>query len=223
MSEIEKETNMQPIITWPYVLRRGHSKNPAGGACAMDAINWLVHGKHGDKPDCACPVIGKYVIGLNDAMPDDQRQRLLAFLPRIAGSRSAAHKQARGEILARGAVRVIAPIALDAAGLDTQAAALRALSPDCTVSTAAAKAKAAAAAAEAAEVAEVAAAWAAAWAEEAAAAWAAKAAAAAAAWDAALTLLDDALSAGPQGEPWSADVVDAGAALYRAHGGKVTA
>lgn len=33
--------------TWTYNLSRGHSADPSGGACAMDAVNWLVHGKHG--------------------------------------------------------------------------------------------------------------------------------------------------------------------------------
>ncbi len=177
--------------TWTYTLRRGHSADPSGGACAMDAVNWLVHGRHGDQPECACPVIGRYVIGINDAMPDDQRQRLLAFLPRIAGSRSAAHEQARAEILARGAVRVLAPIALDAAGMHTEAARLRALPADCSLHDAAEAARAAWVAAEAARAAWVAAeaARAALAAEAARAAMEAARAARAASWDAALQLL----------------------------------
>lgn len=201
--------------TWTYTLRRGHGNDPGNGACAMDAINWLVHGKHGDQPECACPVVGRYVIGLNDAMPDDQRQRLLPYLHRIAGSRSPAHEQVRAEILARGAVRVLAPLALDAAGLTAEAARLRALSADCMMQTTEEAAKAA----KAAGTRETAAAARAAN----AAAWAANAAKAAAAWDAALTLLDEALAAGPQGEPWSAGQVDAGMAAYRAAGGRVMA
>ena len=64
-------------VTWPYVLRRGHSDNPADGACAMDALNWLAHGEHGDAPECAAPCIRDFVIPGNDAMPHDHRQRLL--------------------------------------------------------------------------------------------------------------------------------------------------
>lgn len=215
--------------TWTYTLRRGHGNDPGNGACAMDAINWLVHGKHGDQPECACPVVGRYVIGLNDAMPDDQRQRLLPYLHRIAGSRSPAHEQVRAEILARGAVRVLAPLALDAAGLTAEAARLRALSADCMMQTTEEAAKAAKAAGTRETAAWAAAntaeawAWAAAARAANAAAWAANAAKAAAAWDAALTLLDEALAAGPQGEPWSAGQVDAGMAAYRAAGGRVMA
>lgn len=222
--------------TWTYTLRRGHSGDPGDGACAMDAVNWLVHEKHGDKPECACPVIGRYVIGLNDTMPDGQRQRLLPFLHRIAGSRSPAQEQVRAEILARGAVRVLTPLALDAEGLTAEAARLRALPADCTMKEAALAAAAAAektAAARKAQAAAERAAQAAAAAQAvqkakatqevaALAAWAAEVAGPAA-WDAALALLDEALSAGPQGEPWSAVQVDAGMAAYRAAGGRVTA
>ena len=226
--------------TWTYTLWRGHSEDPSGGACAMDAVNWLVHGKHGDQPACACPVIGRYVIGLNDAMPHDQRQRLLPFLHRIAGSRSPDHEQARAEILARGAVRVLTPLVLDAEGLTAEAARLRAMPADCTmeeVKAAAWEAKVAAAWEAKVAAADMAAAWgvkasaayvAAVYVAGAAAAASAAAAAAAevagpAVWDAALALLDEALSAGPQGEPWSAAQVDAGMAAYRAAGGKVMA
>jgi hypothetical protein len=243
----DAHTGDPTMNTWTYTLRRGHSADPSGGACAMDAVNWLVHGRHGDRPECACPVIGRYVIGINDKMPDGQRQRLLAFLPRIAGSRSAAHQQARAEILARGAVRVLAPIALDAAGLSGEAKRLRALAPDCTMREAARAARAARAAADAAARAAWAAraagaaGWAAADAAADAAAWAAEAAwaadaaascaeaareaaeAAEAAWDAALQLLSDALDAGPQGEPWSATQIADGTAAYRAAGGLVPA
>src|SRR5437899_1834786 len=108
---------VQQIVTWPYTLRRGHSSNPAEGSCAMDAVNWLVHGKHGDAPECACPVISQYVIAGNDAMPDDVRQRLLPYLHRIAGSRSAKHEAVRLRILVLAAARIFVPLALVKAGL----------------------------------------------------------------------------------------------------------
>ena len=227
------------IVTWPYRLRKGHSDNPAEGACAMDAVNWLVHGKHGDAPECACPVIAAYVIRGNDAMPDDIRQRLLPSLHRIAGSRSVGHQEARLRILVLAAVRVFAPRALDAAGLREHAALLRALPDDVDWTAAratAATAAAAGAAAARATAAEAAAAWTtAAWARRrrgrrrgrrrrrrgrrratAGRRRAAAAAAAAAAWDDYFLVLDQALNAGPQGEAWSADVIAAGAAHYRA-------
>ena len=237
------------IMTWPYTLRNGHSDNPAEGACAMDAINWLVHGKHGDAPECACPIISAYVINGNDRMPDDIRQKLLPYLHRIAGSRSIGHEQARMRILQLAALRIFAANALDSAGLHNHATRLRALPDDVDMKKAAAAAAAAwaaavagaaaaawaamaaqaaaraaanAAAADAAAADAAMAAWAAwaaraaadaaAWAAAAdAAAWAAADAAAAdaAAWDDYFVVLDQVLNAGPQGEPWSADTVEA--------------
>ena len=229
---------------WPYTLRRGHSNAPAEGACAMDAVNWLVHGKHGDTPECACPVIGAYVIAGNDAMPDDVRQKLLPYLHRIAGSRSKNHQWARARALVLGAVRVVAPMALDAAGLSEHAAFLRSLPDDVPLDAAGIAAweamnaarearerasfgcayltdemvvatgarEASACATDAAERAAVTKAAKGSAASKAkgfseAATLAAYAASEMQAWDPYFTVLDDALSAGPQGGPWSAHAV----------------
>jgi hypothetical protein len=114
---------------WPYKLRAGHTRNPAGGACAMAAVNWLVHGKHSDRPKCACPVVGRFVMAGNDAMDDDDRQRLLPYLHRIAGSRSPEYAQSRAAIIVSAALRIWAPKWLDDAGLPIPARQLREL-PD---------------------------------------------------------------------------------------------
>jgi hypothetical protein len=169
---------------WPYVLIKGHTDDASTGACAMAAVSWLMHGKHSDKPECACPVLTSFVIPANDAMPADVRQRFLPYLHRIAGSRSEKHEAARTRILWLAAVRIFAPIALDQSGLHAEAEKLRALPDDVSAETAA----------KAAET----------------AAWAAKAEArhANTVWDAYFAVLDEALSAGPQGEPWSADVME---------------
>ena len=255
------------MITWPYRLRKGHSDDPAEGACAMDAVNWLVHGRHGDQPECACPVIGAFVIGGNDAMDGTTRQRLLAYLPRIAGSRSEEHETARTRILVLAATRVFAPRALDAAGLHEFSGVLRSLPDDVSfldvleltveiarvahnakptwtaqvVNAAAAAATGAAetiwatrtealtaAAGHAAKAAKFAAFGAAYMAQKehmvarataAQAHWAATDAAATVWWGDYFPVLDAALSAGPQGEPWSADVIERGAQEYASHGG----
>ena len=222
---------MSQFITWPYYLLRGHSNNPSQGACAMDAVNWLVHGQHGDAPACACPAIRHFVTRGNDAMPDDARQRLLPYLHRIAGSLSPEHEGARERVMWLGAVRVFGPRALDAAGLHDHAQGLRSLPDDVTK--------------EAAVLAADGAAWAAAqawtqtgkekavrWAMEAAEmaartpyagmalpALAVGAADAANAWEDYFQVLDAALNAGPQGEPWSANTLAVGLMAYQNAGG----
>ena len=276
------------MITWPYILRAGHSDTPDGGACAMDAVNWLVHGKHGDEPKCACPIITAFVISGNDAMPDDVRQRLLPYLHRIAGSISSDHEAARVRVLWLAAVRVFAPMGLDVARMHGAATLLRALPDDVSATVAASvvmlaeakergaadalmRAKAlttgvdqrytaklvdmaligAGRAKEAAHCAYEASVTAVAirrsWAEATApsvvrhqrqaarfSATSARAVAEvaftfcafetlSAIWDAYFATLDAALSAGPQGEPWSADVLHAADNLYRQAGGLVMA
>ena len=194
-----------PIITWPYRLRAGHSPTPAQGACIMDAINWLMHGEHGDAPPCVAPPLRGYCIPGNDAMPDNVRQRFLPFAHRLAGSASPEHDAARVRVLVLGAVRVFASRALDAEGLTQEAARLRALPDDATYE------EMRAAAARAAARAAAYAAYAAARAAADAAAYAADAAAYAdGVWDDYFAVLDAALRAGPEGEPWSADAVERG-------------
>jgi hypothetical protein len=114
------------MFTWPYHLKVGHSDDPAAGTCAMDAINWLVHGEHGDHPKCACPLITGFVIRSNDLMPDDVRQGLLIFLHRIAGSLSEASIAARLKVLAYHTIEAGAQLC-DTLGLQQQASAYRAL------------------------------------------------------------------------------------------------
>ena len=216
---------MTQLITWPYILRQGHTNDPSEGACAMDAVNWFAHGLHGDQPACASPVISAFVIVGNDAMPDDVRQRLLAYLPRIAGSRSPAHEARRAKILVVAAFRVFASGALDAAGLPDEAAALRIIADQLDHGLSYGAAGAAARAAWAAGAAARAA-WAAGVAATAAgaaarAARAAKAAEAAEVWEDYFSVLDAVLEAGPQGEPWSADALDAATTRYSAAGGKL--
>jgi hypothetical protein len=141
-------------------------------------------------------------------MPDDVRQRLIAYLPRIAGSRSADHEAARLRVMVMAAVRVFAPRALDAAGLHDHAATLRALPDDASyvdvkqAARAAVRAAWAAWAAWAADAADAARAADAERAADAAAETAARAARAREeAWDDYSAVLDAALSAGPQGGP----------------------
>jgi len=97
---------MQNILTWPYKLRAGHSKNPAEGACIMDAINWLVHGEHGDHPPCVDPIFIEFCIGGNDNMPDNMRQKFLLRAHLLAGSNDPETRGARTKILVLSALRI---------------------------------------------------------------------------------------------------------------------
>lgn len=110
---------------WQFDLRRGNSDNPRNGACLLDAVSWFEYGRLGDHPDCVCPVIAAFARPVNDALPDDSRHRLKVFLGRLAGTVDPGAEQERAEYLAWQAIRVFAPLALDAAGFSLYAARLR--------------------------------------------------------------------------------------------------
>ena len=154
----------------------GHS-GPPDGWCVMEAVAYVTGEPWSDHPRCACPVVTRYAMRLNDRLTKDERQRLIPYIVRIAGSRATREvEQQRAYLAATRAVKRFAPLALDARGLGEQAAALRAL-PDITDRRTALGAKTAAAAAAADADADAAAAYAAADAAAYAAADAADAAA----------------------------------------------
>jgi hypothetical protein len=183
-------------------LDAGSHAPDEGTYCAMELVAYVAGEPHSERPDCACPVIAAYTMRLNDALGEEDRQRLLPFIARIAGSRATpAAKLARCYLAATRAVKVFAPLALEARGLPAAAATLRAL-PDIVDRDTASRRAAAAAAAYAANAAAAYDAYDAAYAAAAAAAaYAANAAAAAAApspaiVDEALRCLSDMLDIG---------------------------
>ncbi len=99
------------------VLKTGSHESREAGMCAMEAVAWLANEPHSDEPSCACPVIAAYVRVLNDRMPDDQRQRLVKYLPALIGTNDPTKLRARAELLAWAAIRQFAPPALRAVGL----------------------------------------------------------------------------------------------------------
>ena len=159
-------------------LHRGtHPSTPE--YCVMEATAVYVGEQKKDRNvDAVSPVIESYARALNDALPDEWRQRLVAFIPRLPNTKGTP-EQEQGRIwMAQDvATRVFAPFALRAAKLIAQAEVLEALPPVTTAETS----RVAVWAAEAAKA--EAAVWAAVWAaaREAPAA-AAEAAARAAAW-----------------------------------------
>lgn len=116
-------SNLQDI--WRFDLRQGSSSSPATGACLYDAISWFEYGELGDHPACSCDVIAAYGRGMNDILPDAERQRLKAYIPRLIGNVDPEARLARAEYLAWRSIRVFAPLALDAAGFPDAAERLR--------------------------------------------------------------------------------------------------
>ena len=117
-----------------YKLTHGSHAAREDGMCLMEAVAFLAGEPHTDTPACACPMLTAFAVALNDAMGtgpagDALRARHLHDLaPMLVGSRSTPDvERRRAFVLADHAVRVIAPLALESAGLGDEAAKLRAL------------------------------------------------------------------------------------------------
>jgi hypothetical protein len=122
------------ILNW-RVLEGSHAfPGRDGGTCINEAAIVAAGFKYrsvedvGDMPPCFSPVIAQFALSLNDRMPDDQRQRLLPFVARLAGTADKPGVELRrAEYLALEACRRFLSRALDAAGLPDHAARCRAV------------------------------------------------------------------------------------------------
>lgn len=116
---------------FPDAISYGPHPSPNEGACVMEVVSLFAGEPFSDQPACACPLITTFATHINDRLPDDaSRTRLLGpLVPLIAGSRRDAETERRRVYIAADyAVRVFAPLALDARGCSSEAANLRALS-----------------------------------------------------------------------------------------------
>lgn len=70
-------------------LSRGMHLVPEHGLCVMEAVCYIMAEKRfTDYPQCACPVVANLAIHINDTVSDRERQLLLPYVLRIAGSRT---------------------------------------------------------------------------------------------------------------------------------------
>lgn len=109
-------------------IKSGSHRLPSEGSCTMEiaclaaGFAWTEVRSADDLPECMSRVIGAYVIRLNDAMPDAERQKLMAFVPRLTMTRGTdAEEQARAEYLVMNAAKPAAVSALRSAGLHDHA------------------------------------------------------------------------------------------------------
>ncbi|WP_158883300.1 hypothetical protein [Amycolatopsis anabasis] len=67
-------------------LAVGAHHGPAEGACLMECVSVVAGEPWSDRPACTDPVLAAAARGANDALPDEERQRLLPLVPRLASS-----------------------------------------------------------------------------------------------------------------------------------------
>jgi len=171
-------------------LRTGsHDPNDEQRMCVMEAVAFLAGEEWSDHPACASRIVATFLRSWNDVLPDDQRQELRQYIPRLVGSAGTPEQEERRSWMALDwLVRVQAPAWLRLAGLTEQADMLTGMAEVTPETCPSIKAPLQAVRQDAAAAWD--AAWDAAWAAARAAAWdaaraAARDAARDAAWDAA--------------------------------------
>ena len=120
------------------------------GACWMSAISYYAGYEWSDHPECVDPVIRTLCIRLNDMLPSDsERERVIGphIMAPIGTAQGIDLMRSRAFVVADNAVRVWAPMAMDACGRGVDAEKLRSLPKIVDADTAYAAAAASAASA----------------------------------------------------------------------------
>lgn len=108
------------------LLAGKHNANEQQQWCLLEAVAWVAGEPWSDHPECVDPVLAAFGRAWNDALPDQDRTRLLApFIPQLVGTRSTPDVQdTRAFMAADWAVRVYTPTWLTLAKLEDHAHAL---------------------------------------------------------------------------------------------------
>jgi hypothetical protein len=136
--------DFETILNWRLLAGSHPFPGPDGGTCINEAaivaagLPYRAIRSSADCPPCFSRPIAAYALGLNDAMPDDARPQLMAFVLRLSGSADSADiETARTRYLALESIRrILAPLCT-AAGMAEDAEAC-AGAPDLTAALAAA-------------------------------------------------------------------------------------
>jgi len=112
-------------------LRKGDGKS-IDTACIMNMVAYVAGEPWSDHPECACPVLTKMAISLNDRLDDEQRQKLAPLIPLLAGTKGTRDDQkARASFIVWRSITVTLPILLDLIKMTEYADELR-LTPQTT-------------------------------------------------------------------------------------------
>ena len=116
---------MTPITLDQITLKSGAHTSFAQGACLLEAASYVAGEAWTDHPQCVSPVLGAYGRSLNDVLPDDRRQELKPYIPRLIGTADDGKDEARSYIALDWLIRTYTPAFLDLAGLTEEAEELR--------------------------------------------------------------------------------------------------
>jgi len=116
---------LDALTTGKITLDHGSHGTFDRGHCALEVVAWLADEGHTDAPECASPVLRRFTINLNDSWSQEQRQKLIPFLPRMVGTAGDGQDEARSYLALDWLIRTYTPAWLDLAGLTVEAQELR--------------------------------------------------------------------------------------------------
>lgn len=139
------QADFQRILNWRLLAGSHPFPGPDGGTCINEAalvaagLPYRAIRSSVDCPPCFSRPIAAYALGLNDAMPDRERPRLMAFVLRLSGSADRPEIEAArtGRLALEGVRTILAPVCA-LAGMAEHAQAC-ATAPDLSSALAAAK------------------------------------------------------------------------------------
>lgn len=102
-----------------FTLARGAHADMSEGACSMEFVSYLAGEGFTDAPECASPVIQRYVIRLNDRWDLDKRQTLKPYLVRMIGTGDDGKDAARERIASDHMTNLMVPW-LELAGIPAE-------------------------------------------------------------------------------------------------------
>jgi hypothetical protein len=118
------------ILNWKLLSGSHDFPGPEGGTCINEAaivaagFEYKKVRSANDCPPCFSKPLSAYLIGLNDRMPDDERQRLMRFVTRLSGSADTLEvEQQRAELIVLRTIQRILPPVLITADLPDHAKA----------------------------------------------------------------------------------------------------
>ncbi|MGH2374715.1 MAG: hypothetical protein ACRDIC_14770, partial [bacterium] len=100
------------------LLAGGHS--PDSQMCVMEAVAYVAGEEWTDSPKCASQVIAQFLRSWNDALSDEDRQRLKPYIPKVIGTAASTEaEERRAWIVTDWLSRTLAPAFLRLAGLES--------------------------------------------------------------------------------------------------------
>lgn len=111
--------NFDHILNWRLLPGSHDFPGPHGGTCVNEAAIVAAGFPYrkvrvvSDMPECFCPVLSQYALVLNDGVNDSERQRLLPFVSRLAGTRHRIHSSERTGAMLRHILSTVVPLMLE--------------------------------------------------------------------------------------------------------------